>query len=445
MKIHCLLLSALLTILLLLPYKTSGQEIFPQTTQDQTTQVEQDSLALQPFPVIGITKEFGATSRLLKEAEEKHLPQDELLGFTSELDTLFSQINVFQGDSIIYSLENVSSRELDQISQRAQYYMNEIDGLQNRLSRIATELEDHSAQLLRKGKRWQLTLDQIINDEAMNARVELINRIILEIDSISNLLQADLMFILEGQDELSNQKTELEDLVTRVKAQKVVLGETIFNRDVPGFFKDLPGLFKASVLRPHWEGFRGSYRSDLDLLKSGYKRSMIKSLLILLMLLAFTVWFKKNHSRLIDEGKYELSKLHLVFINSPVVSTLFFMAMMVRLLIPDLPRTFYAINLLVLMIPMAILMVRVYGSVFRTWIIVLVLATSLNLLYELTYHPGVLLRIVLLSLSLISIWLFAWVYIRRPYSQLIKHSGLYKFLRVLIVVFFGAASPGHCR
>ncbi len=162
---------------------------------------------------------------------------------------------------------------------------------------------------------------------------------------------------------------------------------------------------------------------------------MIKSFLMFLALLTFTLWFKKNHSRLIAADKFELSKLHLVIINSPVVSTLFIVAIMVRFLIPDLPRMFYSINLLVLMIPMAILMVRVYGTVFRTWIIVLVIATSLNLLYELSYHPGVLLRILLLALSLASIWLFVWIYIRKPYAQLIKHSVVYKFLRVLVVVF----------
>ncbi|MCK5694128.1 MAG: mechanosensitive ion channel, partial [Bacteroidales bacterium] len=430
-----LLLSAFLTTILLLPYKTSGQEFFPQPTQNEISQEGTDSVALLPFPVMGITKEFGITSRLLQEAGEKHLPKEELSEFTSELDTLISQINLFQGDSIIYSLANVSSRELDQISQRAQYFMNEIDGLQDRLSRIASELEEYTALLSVNRQRWQLTLDQRADDEALDARVDLINRTLEGIDSVRNLLQNDLVFILEGQDEFSFKKTELEDLVTRVKAQKVVLGETIFNRDVPGFFKDLSGLFKNNLSRSHWKEFKRSYRGDLALLKSGYKPGIIKTFVMLLALLAFMFWFRKNHSRLIAEDKFELSKLHLVIINSPVVSSLFFMAMMVRLLMPDLPRMFYSINLLVMMIPMAILMVRIYGTVFRTWIIVLVLATSLNLLYELSYHPGVLLRILLLALSLVSIWLFVWIYKRRPYAQLVKHSVVYKFLRILVVVF----------
>jgi len=435
MKMRMLLLSALLTTIILLPYKTSGQEFFSQTTQNETTQVETDSLALLPFPVMGITREFGATNRLLKEAGEKHLPQEELIGFTSELDTLFSQINVFQDDSIIYSLENVSSRELDQISQRAQYFMHEIDGLQDRLSGIASELDEYTALLSGNRQRWQLTLDQGAEDEALAARTERINRTLEGIDSVRNLLQNDLVFILQGQDEFSLKKTELEDLVTRVKAQKVVLGETIFNRDVPGFFKDLSGLFKNKLSRSHWEEFKRSYEGDLVLLKSGYKAGLIMTFLMFLALLVFTFWFRKNHSRLIAADKFELSELHLVIINSPVVSTLFIVAIMVRFLIPDLPRMFYSINLLVLMIPMAILMVRVYGTVFRTWIIVLVIATSLNLLYELSYHPGVLLRILLLALSLASIWLFVWIYKRRPYAQLIKHNVVYKFLRVLVVVF----------
>jgi small-conductance mechanosensitive channel len=56
-------------------------------------------------------------------------------------------------------------------------------------------------------------------------------------------------------------------------------------------------------------------------------------------------------------------------------------------------------------------------------------------MYELSYHPGVLLRIILLVVSLVSIWLFGWVYVKKPYAHLIHHKGLYRFLRILVIVF----------
>jgi small-conductance mechanosensitive channel len=88
-----------------------------------------------------------------------------------------------------------------------------------------------------------------------------------------------------------------------------------------------------------------------------------------------------------------------------------------------------------MMIPMAILMVRVYGSMFRTWVIVLVTLTTVNMLYELSYHPGAILRIYLLGLSIAGTWLYAWIYIRKPYENLIKHRFVYRSFRLLIVTF----------
>ena len=134
------------------------------------------------------------------------------------------------------------------------------------------------------------------------------------------------------------------------------------------------------------------------LVRSDYGRSVTWSVIFLLILLVFTSWFKRNHSNWIAEDRFGLSELHLVIVNSPVLSALFFVPLMVRLLIPDLPRTFYALNLILMMVPMAILMVRVYGSVFRYWVIVLVVLASLNMFYELSYHPGATLRLLLLGM-----------------------------------------------
>ncbi len=435
MTIRTLLLPAIFFTILISPRNLSGQEIFPQSTQDQTALVEADSVALQPFPTIGITDAFVASNRLINAAENKQLTEEDSSSFTSQVDTLLSKTNVFLGDSTTVTLEDMSIRELDHLSQRAQMLMDQIEGLQSRFSRTAGELEAESAQLQDNRNRWQLTQEQGIDDQALESRAVHIETTIQRIDSVINLIQNDLMFLLDEQDKLADMNTRLEEEVSRVKNQKLQFGQTIFKKDVPGFFKDLANLRDTRLVRLHMEEFRGSVRRDFALIKSDYMRDMIKSLLTLLALLSFTIWFKKNHARLISEEHLQLSELNMTIINSPVVSTLFFVALMIRLLIPDLPQIFYAINLVIMLAPMAILMIRIYGEIFRTWIIVLVIATSLNLLYELSYHPGIILRILLLGLCLIGIWLFYWVYRKKPFSELIKHSWVYKLLRVLVVVF----------
>lgn len=435
MNTRTLLLTVLFSITCILPDRLSGQGIIPTASQDEVTQSGSDTVVLEPFSTIGINKEFSATNRLITESGKKHLTQDATAEFTNDVDTLNAEIDEFMLDSSVIAIEDLSSRELDQISQRTQFFIDQIETLQDGHSNVSSELEVELGRLQINRQRYQLTLEQGKDDLTLEPVKESIERSIEDIGSAMTLLQNDLVIILELQDKLSVRKTELEDLITRVMHQKVVLGETLLNRDMPGFFEDLANLRNTNLIQSHWQVFKTSFEADKDMLKSGYMQAMVIATLLMLALLAFLVWFKRNHAEYVSEDHSELSKLHLNVMNSPGATTIFIMGLMIRLTVPDLPQTFYAINLLIMMLALVVLVIRIYGSVFRTWIIVLVAATSLNILYELTYHPGILLRILLMGLSLVGIWLFAWLHKKQLFSGLIKHRLVYKSLKVLVVVF----------
>jgi len=425
----------LILIVHLVDSSAAGQGVIQQTTRQETPRAQPDSVAPQPFPVVGITESFGASSTLIFEALNKHLSKETIDGYNKELDTLIFGINGFIGDSTVLSLKDLNRGELDQITLRAEYYINQLKPLQDRLSTLARGLESELTLLENNRQRWQLTLDQTREDEAVISSSDRIQATIGRIDSVRNLLQNDLMLILDQQDKLTDKKISLEEVINMVKDQKVVLGETILTRDMPGFFRDLASLHNSKLLSVHVEEFRRSVRDDLVLLKSGYVRPIIISLVLLGLLLALLIWFKRNHRQVISETYHELSEGHRILINSPVVTGLFIAALIFRLSIPDLPKTFFDLNTMVMMIPMAILMIRIYGKKFITWIIVLVVAASLNFLYELAYHPGILLRILLLGICFAGIGLFMWIFRREPFEGLVKHRFLNRFFRILAVVF----------
>jgi len=231
MKMRALLLTIILFASFILPYKLSGQGIIPKTTQDETAQVNPDSVVLRPFPITGITKEFGATNDLIIGSEKKYLTEDQVARFSSNSDTLFYQINFFLGDSSTINLEGVSSRELDEIGQRSQFYMNQVEVLQERLTKKAMDLESEQETLMENKQRWQLTLEQEAEEEAVAARADRIQRTIEQIDSVRSLFQEDLVYLLEQQDLLTDKRVALEGVAGNVKDQRVLLGETIFTRD----------------------------------------------------------------------------------------------------------------------------------------------------------------------------------------------------------------------
>lgn len=435
MKMRKLLFFSLFTLLFLFRFSIPTQAFLPQDPQDENMAAQADSVELQPFPVIGITEEFGITNSLINESGKTRLSPEEINVFRQEVDTLYKQIDLFKGDSSTLGLELLGSRELDQLDQQVRFFSDQIEGLLDQLSKRAAEMENSSVRLREKRERWQLTLNRASGDETLESRADVIRRTIRGIDSVSNLLQNDLVIILDLQDGLAYKRSELRELSNRINGRKAELGETLWKRDVPGYFKELRMLGDVGMFRTHLQQFISSVHTDVNLLRSAYMQEVIMALIALIALLVFARWFRKNHEVWIAEEQFKLSELHLTFINSPVVSSLFFVSMMLRFLVPDLPRVFYSINMLILLITMAILMVRVYGSVFRTWIIVLVTATSVLLLYDLAYHPGILLRTLLLAMCFVGIWLYYWIHKRRPYADLIKHRLIYRSFRVLIVVF----------
>ena len=429
-----LLLTIILFASFILPQKLSGQGIIPQTTQDETAQVNPDSVVLRPFPVTGITKEFSTTNDLIFGSDKNRVSEDQQVKITSDADSLFSQLNLYLGDSTLLTLEDLSNRELEEISTRSQFYLNQVEVLQNDLTKVAEDLESELALFQAKKQRWQLTLEQESEEENVASRLDRIQKTVLRIDSVKSLFQEDLEFITDEQDLLADKRIALEALLGKVSNQKEELGATILIRDMPGFFKDIAGLSGSKLLQLHKGTFKRSVQSDLDLLKSDYLRALQVATLMFLVLLAFTIWFKRNRTKVISEEYSELSEWRLSIVNSPVISTVFIIALMIRLLVSDLPMASHALNLTILLVAMVILTIRIYGTKFRTWVIVLVIATCSNYLYELSYNPGGVMRIALMGINLMGLWLSFWLYKRKPFESLIKSPALYTFFRVLIVV-----------
>ena len=152
-----------------------GQDIFPQTTQDETPTAQADSVILQGFPITEITQAFTETNNLLSEALSRQLTQEYMSAYAEDEATLFSGIDEFLVDSGTIYMDSVSSRELDVISQRAQVYMDQIELMQRKLSKAAEELESESVLLENNKQRWQLTMEQGKETEAVASRMERIS------------------------------------------------------------------------------------------------------------------------------------------------------------------------------------------------------------------------------------------------------------------------------
>jgi potassium efflux system protein len=435
MKVRRFLLSTLLFTLAMIPPGLWGQGLIPQTSLEESAPAEEDSIVLRPFPAVRITEAFASSGNLITQSAKKHFTQVDIAMYTSEVDTLTREIDTFLGQPNIGNLEGLGVRDLDQIISRTRVFFGRIDQQQEKLSKVALELGNESELLYENSERWRLTLDSQDEKSTPASRIERMLQTIQRLDSVRTLLQEDLALILEGQDVLADRRNKLEEVVDSSRQMIDALGKTLMRITAPGFFEELSNLGDPDLLNRHVDKLKSTFRNDYETLKWDYLRAMIIAAVFLLLLLALSIWFKKNYPSVISEETFALSETNKTIIHLPVATSVILVTLMIRLLLYEIPQTFFYLNVLILSIPMATFAIRFFGKRIRLWIIVLLVLYNLYMLYELAYHPGPLIRIFQMLTCLVEIWLFAWLYRNRPFHKDFGKHSLYGLFRGLVFVF----------
>ena len=139
--------------------------------------------------------------------------------------------------------------------------MDQVDQLQNQLLKAASGSEDAVELLNLNILRWELTLEEMTMGEIPSQRLDMIDRTILQVDSVRRVLQNGLREILVQQDRLVDKRNILESFIEEITDQKLLIGENLFTRDMPGFFSELSSLGDSALVRQHFDQLKRSIRS----------------------------------------------------------------------------------------------------------------------------------------------------------------------------------------
>jgi small-conductance mechanosensitive channel len=158
-------------------------------------------------------------------------------------------------------------------------------------------------------------------------------------------------------------------------------------------------------------------------------------IIFFLVMLSFSSWYRINYKKVILAEKVEDSEFHLMLIRAPLLTALFLTSLIARFAYPDLPHTYKAGNLVLMMVPTIIFVVRMFHQHVRNWIGFLVAIFMLFVIYEFLFYPDILLRILLLAFSVTGILFFYWLLRNRPAAGVIKNQFVYRLLRGIIYLF----------
>ncbi len=435
MKLRSLQLLPSIALFISFSFTLLGQGILPQEEQEETPQEQTDTIQKPSFESTEITKAFNESNSLITESGMKHFSEVVISGFMGEVDTLFSTISQFMGDTIVIAVKGVSIRELEFMAQRAGYYHGELEQLLNRLSDKTGGISATTKMLDANKEKWIITLESDHEEGIPEDRLIRINRITHRLDSVKSLLQEDLSRILVQEDRISDKMDALEQLQVIVQNRKTSIGEQLFSRELPGLIKCMSAPGDTALVQKHILQIQKSFKTDKEILISKYRRQLELLAFFLVVFLVFAIWFSKNYTRLISEKQFKLSDIQKTLIHSPVVTVFFTVGLLIRFTLPHLPHTFRALNLVIMMIPMIIIVIRIFGRQIRNWILLLLLLCGLTFFYELTFDPDRLLRMILMVFSLSGLSLFLWMYINRPLQDKYNKKLMYGILRAMLLIF----------
>ena len=403
----------------------------------QDREISRDTAAarIQPFPPSSISAAFSETFQVISEAGKNQLSEAEILAVITGIDTLVSEIDLFLSDTVLNEFAGMGIRELDHIRQKTDLYLERVNGLNKKLSATTQKIEDAAILLRRFRQQWELTSKNLGEEEITATRVERIERITQQIDSVHALLAGDLDILLSQQDRLAEKRSGLEGIGTRIREQRSLLGENLLNREAPGFIKELSSLKDSTLVSSHLLQLKKTVQSDIVSFRTRFILPVILINVFFLLFLVFSLWYKKNFARMISVERFELSEVHMTVVYSPALAVLFIAALLVRMAFPDFPQTFRSVNLILLMIPMLVLVIRLFGSLARTWMTALVAIFCLTFIYELIYYPSILLRIILMLFSISALLLFLWMILKKPMADRFRKTFLYQLYRIILTGF----------
>jgi len=425
-----------LLILLLLSGLLKGQNI-PIPSKEQEVQTTGDSTVITPIALTDIPVATDQSFTRVRELSRKRLSQEEKDGMVSEVDTILHTCNEFLDDTLKTSVEMVNSRELQHMLNRADILAKQLTDIQDKLGRKSTSTEAAIVEMSDLQKRWKLTREKATEEEVPAALMERIDQIIYGIDSVTALMRSDLEFLVEQQNRLSDEGIRLNLFHDKVRNELDYLGARIFERDMPGFFKVLPELKKSGIIKDHFIQIRDAIKSDARVIGSQFRKPFILIIFFFLLLLGFTTWYRINYKRLIITEEVEEQKFHLILIRAPLLTTLFITTLFVRFAYPDLPHTFSALNLMIMMVPTLVLLSRMFHQHIRYWFLLVAAIFVLTFIYEFLFYPDVVLRIILMIYSISGVIIFSWILFVRPIRDSVKNRLIYKSLRFLVYSFTG--------
>lgn len=426
---------SLFLVILLIPINTSIGQSLLLPSQETVSNTDTLKKQINPIPLNNINNVSTEAFNLFTKATSDVLTPSEHDEFTNRADSIVSNTRKFFTDTAGMDFENLNFRELEILGNSLILLKKDISNLESRLNQRLKALQKDEVDLQNSRLRWKITKEENTNEETPEAIQRRIANVLLINDSVLQVLQSDIDFLLTQADKLTSQQIKIDQFESDLESYSRISSSKVFQREMPPIWDYL--LEEDTVLvSGQWEFFKSNFSDDSSVLIREYSNRLVLILCIFVFLVLLVFWLRAT----VKDPQIKGRKIYLsLYVNEvfqkPIEVVLLIGLYFILLIIPEIPTSYSSLLAIVSVYAIIRLAYDILPQGYKKFLFGFAIAFILFRFYNLFYDQSLFSRLLLLVAQVIAlVYVFIFMNVRRQIY--VKKRNTFNYFISIISIFY---------
>ncbi len=429
------LIFVLFSFLFLIPAGNMIGQSLLKPTQEVVPKADTVKKAVKAIPLNSINNVSAESFALFSRLNADFIGINDRTLIASRVDSVTKKINTFFADTSGADFKHLNFREYEILGNSILLLKNDITTIQSRINLKLQALEKGEIILRENKQQWILTYEENFSRETPEAIMRRILSVINHNDSVFQILQKDIDFLLTHSDKVTGQQIRLDQFENELETYRKISSSNVFRVDGPPIWAFFSGK-DSTIVSEQWQLFRTNFRDDSNVLLREYSGRLIFLLFYFILLVAFIYWLRATvKDPDIKEKKVILSLYVNEIFQKPFEVCLLIGLYFVWIIIPEMPTSYGSFLAIISVYAILRLAIDIMPHGYRKFLFGFAIAFILLRFYSLFYDQNFFSRLMLLAAQVIAIiYLLKFVKSRRiTYAK--RRSTFNNLLTVLSVIY----------
>ena len=284
----------ILLIALCMPAALQSQSLLRQVQPKSNGNSESDTVSkITPIALTDINIASREAYNLISGIKNKKMSLLDRQVVAAEVDSVFNDAKRFLSDTSYLDYDTYNFRELESLSGQISMLRQNINRMISKINEQLKHYQEQENQVMESRKKWNLTRTEVLGEDAPPAINNRVEGVISQLDSVLNVIEDDIDFLLTQADRVTDQQIRLEQLSVNVSTYSRLLSKKVFRQDMPPLWS-LHRTDKGSGTGMVFRGAFREFKKDSEILFNQHLGKLLVNIFVFVLLLMTIVWIRGN-------------------------------------------------------------------------------------------------------------------------------------------------------